>query len=279
MTEQEWLSSTDPQAMLRALGKVPLGIPGSFPPISDRKLRLYACACVRQVWSHLTDKRSRRAVEVAERYADGGATEREKILAAAEVGDLLTDPPGTPFRYAELMARDCLGEFGPDRVWYHSPDCPVPASLQAALLREIVGNPFRPLPDFRPVVPDANGNPVQWPERWVVHPTVLALARAAYEDRGGVCGNHCQQLIRPVSSRGKWMVYEGNGPDSRWVVCPKCHGTGRDGTGHLDADRLGVLADCLEDAGADSTELLQHLRSGGIHVRGCWALDLVLSRQ
>ena len=49
----------------------------------DRTLRLYACWCVKQepCWSLLSDERSRTAVEVAERYARGEATDEE--LAAA----------------------------------------------------------------------------------------------------------------------------------------------------------------------------------------------------
>jgi hypothetical protein len=46
--------------------------------------------------------------------------------------------------------------------------------------------------------------------------------------------------------------------------------------GGLDADRLAVLADALEDAGCADPDLLAHLRGPGPHVRGCWALDLVL---
>jgi hypothetical protein len=46
--------------------------------------------------------------------------------------------------------------------------------------------------------------------------------------------------------------------------------------GHLDGTRLAVLADAVEEAGCTSSELLKHLRSPGPHVRGCWALDLVL---
>jgi hypothetical protein len=44
-------------------------------------------------------------------------------------------------------------------------------------------------------------------------------------------------------------------------------------------EHLPVLADALEDAGCTNTELLSHLRGGGEHVRGCWAVDLVLARQ
>jgi hypothetical protein len=43
-------------------------------------------------------------------------------------------------------------------------------------------------------------------------------------------------------------------------------------------DHLPVLADALEDAGCTNAELLGHLRGPGPHVRGCWALDLLLSK-
>jgi hypothetical protein len=48
---------------------------------------------------------------------------------------------------------------------------------------------------------------------------------------------------------------------------------------HLDPARLAVLSDALEDAGCTDTNLLTHLRSAGPHVRGCWALDLILGKQ
>jgi hypothetical protein len=62
--------------------------PGVFP---DSVLRKLACRFVREtpwadgrkVWDLLTDERSRKAVEVAELYADGKATETEMAAAAA----------------------------------------------------------------------------------------------------------------------------------------------------------------------------------------------------
>jgi hypothetical protein len=43
-------------------------------------------------------------------------------------------------------------------------------------------------------------------------------------------------------------------------------------------DRLPLLADALEDAGCSDGELLGHLRGPGPHVRGCWAVDLLLAK-
>src|SRR5580765_7907882 len=71
MTGAEWLACDDPEKMLEFLrGKA-----------SDRRLRLFACACCRQIWHLLPEEETRNAVEVAERFADGLADAQE--LAAA----------------------------------------------------------------------------------------------------------------------------------------------------------------------------------------------------
>jgi hypothetical protein len=41
---------------------------------------------------------------------------------------------------------------------------------------------------------------------------------------------------------------------------------------------LPILADALEEAGCQAQSILDHLRSPGPHVRGCWPLDLILGR-
>src|ERR1700722_8175553 len=62
MTEAEWLTCTDPEVMLEFLrGKA-----------SERKLRLFACACCRElpVQRRLQNRNSRLLIEVAERFLD-----------------------------------------------------------------------------------------------------------------------------------------------------------------------------------------------------------------
>jgi hypothetical protein len=44
-------------------------------------------------------------------------------------------------------------------------------------------------------------------------------------------------------------------------------------------DLLGILADAVEDSGCTDAALVEHLRSAGPHVRGCWALDLILQQE
>jgi hypothetical protein len=129
MTESEWLASEDPQAMLSYITTAQEG--GSWEidhhRPTDRKLRLFACACCRQVWDQLTDERSRKAVEVAERFADGEATD-EELDAASRLAAVWVCAP-----YAGMVIRNNPRHAG------------VPDGVQACLLRDIAGNPFSPL--------------------------------------------------------------------------------------------------------------------------------------
>jgi hypothetical protein len=79
MTEAEWLVCADPEQMLEFL--VPRERSRGFR-ISNRKARLFEVACCRRIWSLIPDGPCREAVLVAERFADGEATDRERRAAA-----------------------------------------------------------------------------------------------------------------------------------------------------------------------------------------------------
>src|SRR5262249_31790831 len=47
-----------------------------------------------------------------------------------------------------------------------------------------------------------------------------------------------------------------------------------------DSSAMPILADALQDAGCENDDILNHCRdANGIHVRGCWVVDLVLGKE
>jgi hypothetical protein len=236
MTEEQWLSATDPDRML------------SFVEhrLSERRRRLFAAACCRRVWHLLPDERSRRAIEVAEAYADGDAR-AEDLWNACEEANVADDEVPPRFGDAPYAATDaaadhlrlssvtlncalaaghhfCWQEEYPQEAYEEAKDAdddhPYNVDLneaaqaegaeQAALLRDVVGDPFRP---------------VAFAPSWRTE-TVRALARTIHEQRA--------------------------------------------------FDRLPQLADALQRAGCTEPAVLAHCRGPGPHTRGCWVLDGLL---
>ena len=295
MDETEWLASTDPAAMLRHLTRRRIGMDAggavveverTTPLVSARKLRLWACACCRACWPHLTDPCSRAAVEVAEKYADGLATYPELGLAVSDADacwremDLRRSDQGLA-RRAALAASwvspiDSPTGNSTDLVeairhvlQYTNPEPFKGDATRAALLRDIVGNPFAPV-KLPPCAQCAGEKLVDVPDNYRVHhqadcphcqgaghayatPTVLALAEAAYDCRAK-CGR-CEGKgavtvdlrIKGGPELGPEKCYIVQPPDEVEMPCPDCHGSGA--SGWLDGDRLLVLADALEESG------------------------------
>lgn len=304
MTESEWLASNDPARMLEymTLDQTSSG----WRHISNRKLRLFACAVARQVWDRLTDdlpcptcdgsgedqrestfgdcpdcsgtgriNRSRRAVEVAERYVDGLASAAQFNAACQMAGNARRESPycpwneETPDQQRDMAAMAACELFQPSAMAsaQNVSRLSGPKAAQAVLLREIVGNPFRPVtlppgPVVKITAPlTLNARPtgmmgtveVPGPCPWLTHDDgkVAKIARVIYDER-------------------------------RWDLMP-------------------MLADALEEAGCDNEEMLRHCRGQelreadgpgvavgsntsiwrslrGPHVRGCWVIDLLLGK-
>src|ERR1700730_6150692 len=75
MDEKEWLTGTDPEAMLEFLG--------ANREMSKRKALLFGVGCCWRVRQRLTDAHNRRAMEAGEMYADGSGS-AEKLRAALD---------------------------------------------------------------------------------------------------------------------------------------------------------------------------------------------------
>jgi hypothetical protein len=158
VTEAEWLECTDPQPMLEFVrGQV-----------SDRKLRLFACACCRRYWRLPEDEHSRTAVEVAERYVDGQATPDElldacayadgcagddyisRAFAAASERDADVAAIQVSTSLVEAASAEAMATVADDAADYLAASdvaCRVASvaerSAQCHLIRDVCGNPFR----------------------------------------------------------------------------------------------------------------------------------------
>lgn len=242
MTESEWQASNDPQMMLSHLRDA---------GVTDRKMRLFACACCRRVWDQFPDRSNQDLVVAVEDYPD--ATFDHPVIHAAAVASSACEGEcsGVPaywvakylgrgfYKFTAAMSAAivaakamALGERGYRRrveealYWAESRD-EVPATS--------VGLP-RPVPDSVGAEAAAQAgllrcvfgspfSPAQFQTAWRTE-AVLLLAREAYQSR--------------------------------------------------DFSAMPVLADALEEAGCTDETVLSHCRSPGVHARGCHVVDFVL---
>jgi hypothetical protein len=241
VTEAEWRACDDIDEMLRYL-KREAGAARS--PKGRRRLRLFACGCCRQVWPLIEDPRSRRLVDLSERLADGRADPSE--LAEAEAAA----------RAAKSEADVAAAGLSPT-THVRKVAAAISAALQTAAkeayeaarvssgcaLCSVGGSWSINVP-----------NPA-WDSQEARQADLL---RCLY-------GNPFRPAPR-IDPR--WLAWHGG-------TVPRLAQAVYDGRVF---DRLPLLADALEDAGCADPELLGHLRSGGEHARGCWAVDLILGK-
>jgi hypothetical protein len=175
VTEQDWLTCTDPTPMLDFLrGKA-----------NDRKLRLFAVGCCRQVWHLIKEAHHRAAVQAAEDFADGSIRlNRLKVARSAAwsteastANHVAQAARATVAKSAMAAARQAQGHViqhvwvTVQKSWETAPDNKQKAQQrQGDLLRDILGNPFRRL-----AIPLSV-------RRWN-DGTVCKIAQAIYEDR------------------------------------------------------------------------------------------------
>jgi hypothetical protein len=140
MTARKWDVCRDPDKMLMILGG----------QVSARKLRLFGCACCRRVPHLLADERRLRAFDVAERFADGRAKARQ-LRAALKVMEDTRSPDYGP--NATWAAWYCCRPLVDAGSVHRNISLEIPfgrrrtaeVAAQAALVREVFGNPLRPL--------------------------------------------------------------------------------------------------------------------------------------
>jgi hypothetical protein len=237
LTEEEWLTESDPELLLQE----------ALPLLSLRRQRLYAVACCRAAllagaadtlpWQyHPSRPTVEWALALLERIADGVATAGEEDNANAILSGMtglgrFLEPffdthtcssvmvPVTSTLYDIALGQGLSWPSWEDSDIYYTAvtgtfltDAGL-AAERCTLLREVAGNPYRPV--------DIDREWLGWNDG-----CVGKMARSIYDER--------------------------RFPD------------------------LPVLADALEEAGCPSPDLVAHCRTPGSHVPGCWAIDLLL---
>jgi hypothetical protein len=241
MTEADWSTSTDVASMLQFLR--------SRGRASDRKLRLFSVACCRQIWSLLTDTRSRRAVEIAEAYADG--------LAGLPA---LRDAYQAAWAAAKeaIASRDADADQDPDRLYgMHDDGLAAPAACAAA---------YAASPDAQQM--DQGGYYARHAQMRAASPVPHAESTRPDAEQSALLSD----LFGPVPFRDV-------------AVSPSLL-TWKDGTlpklaqaiyDERRFDEMPILADALEEAGCNNPDMVRHCRQQeAVHVRGCWVLDLLM---
>ncbi len=180
MTENAWKKEkTWPYSLVASFR----GTSVTRTKVGRRKLRLFACGCCRLIWPYIADTRLKSAIEVTERFADGQATAAE-LKASRTTADLVDgswdvrddDPNAQAHTVAALVnwateAKPYSAAVGV--TLYPLPSAGYRGSRQEAdsllcdLLRDIFGNPFRPVA-FSP----------EWRSD-----TAVSLAKHMYESR------------------------------------------------------------------------------------------------
>jgi hypothetical protein len=214
VTEDQWLKSVRPLAMLRFLrGRA-----------SDRKLRLFASACWHRLQHLLADGRLRWLLGLLDPRADGRVS-AEELQAARNAAWAALQGRGAPASREQLAALRLTAWGFPPRAttaahWAARTGREVAAYVgdwavaaerktQCDLLRDLFGNPFRPAA-LDPAVLDWGGGVVRrvaqaiYDERRFEDLPVLA---DALEDAGCADGRilaHCREAGGHV--RGCWVV-------------------------------------------------------------------------
>jgi hypothetical protein len=250
MTEEEWLSEAT---------AIWNRVKFAHERFGERKLRLFAVACCRRIAHLINDERSRGAVAFVASMAERGAAGKRGRPAMQKEAKAAVDE-------AVARAEEALeGEDSAHYLTFQAQSCAAWAAYFAVLAGvdyatdQSAGHATlaaayaacKPTPTPDPFPPD----------RWN-HIRVEEQQQALL--LFDIFGNPFQPVmiaadVLAANDRAAVKLAQGIYDDEAF-------------------DRLGILADALEEAGCADERILRHCREGGVHVRGCWVVDLVLGK-
>jgi hypothetical protein len=298
MTEAEWSSVTDPRVLLGFV----------FGKASKRKFQLFAVACCRAVdmlreavvqhldgpmqheaLCHYSVWRLSQALINLERYADSAmiADEMYYVRQGLQAAIYRLEQElgyGLIYRGEDDIPSYRTKPFSPEERFHLS-------ALRHAMLR------------FGVAIVAIADDKVQGAARVATSHATLALTLLIGANSGAASGLPLERLVASNDtawqSRGELDVFEEENAvtrfadfardifgnpfqpvqiNSSWTTVPVTSLAETIYQERRFAD-LPILADALEEAGCSESAILDHCHGEGMHVRGCWVVDLVTGRE
>jgi hypothetical protein len=262
MTEEQWLTSNDPVAMVEFVQNATTSVrtrwqgykSGKRFTVSERKWRLLACAAVRRIAEMLPEAFRDRPLDLLERAAEGEPVEAELDEIRAGLTDFMHLQP---LHSAGMMIASIALHYAIAPAPQHLPELFRMASLVRRVFRTAglapqlfsqVASPF----DFAQML--------GWLQDHLDEesPRQAELVRC-------ILGNP----FHPVTIDRAWLAAN---DDAASRIAQTIHDD-------CSFQQLPILADALEDAGCNDEGLLAHGRTPGLHARGCWVVDGVLGKE
>jgi hypothetical protein len=266
LDQAQWIACGDPIAMLEHLHN-------AGGETSLRKLKLFGVSCCRQVWHLLTDTRSRDGVEAVELFAEGKVSEEQLrnqsigAYRAWEETEPRSEDEENPGRLGGrpspaiplLVANARTGGYDPEAEPHL---CPHRGSAlfyaaDAVCMLSATGNPWGVM-----YVASQLQQAIWFASEIAQATAVIQAAREQAQLLRDIVGSPFHHVSSnqaslprhaPSAKRIAQAIYE----ECRFADLP-------------------IVADALEEAGCTEELLLTHCREPNGHVRGCWALDLLL---
>jgi hypothetical protein len=270
MTEAEWLACDDPRPMLRSLCRRPRRKTAGGPGLDPERFRVFAIACARRTWEHLTPN-LRLALEHLERYSHDPELlplvqqlyENENKLLLAQYTNELAKVIGQTGADARPFEEISVRQWAAAAVGHAAMLQPYQAAGQHYAAAHALGLAAR-LQRYSPGrrVPNASAD---WDR----------IAAAEFRAQANLLRDVFGNPFRKVAIDPTWLAW-----NNRTVarIAEEASAARDPSSGALSPAHLAILADALEEAGCTNQAVLAHLRGPGPHVLGCWVVGALAGR-
>ena len=246
-TEAIWRSETDLDAWINGLSSL---MRSGWSHLTKRRIRSFNAALARSVAHLLPTEEWNQALPLAERYADGEASADDVRAAHYSLSSQHTDPDGPP--YTEVWSLGCARNVVLFSL--HADNGHRIQTIHTAAMKWSASSAVDALLDRRLLNSRNNVQPVEHARRATQRQHVRLLR--------DIFGNP----FRPAPFSSHWRT------DTVVAIAREMYAS-------RDFSAVPILADALQDAGCEDAGILDHCRApGGVHVRGCWVVDLVLGK-